>query len=96
MTTEEYTEDELYNYLKELPDFERLSFPESWYKKFNIKLLKPDNFKEVIESGYCEKALLETGGLVELPAPKDYKFPELKVEEIPLEVKTNMLEDKKE
>ena len=93
MTTVEYTDEELFDYLKELPEFQNLALPQSWYKKFNIPLLKPDNFKEVVESNYALKASLNTGGFVEIPTPKDYVFPELKAEDIPLEVETKVLED---
>jgi hypothetical protein len=93
MSTVEYTDEELFNYLKELPEFGNLALPESWYKKFNIPLLKPDNFKEVVESNYVLKASLNTGGFIELPTPKDYVFPELKSEDIPLEVETKPLDN---
>ena len=89
----QYTDEELYNYLKELPEFEHLSFPESWYKKFNIKLSKPDSFKECVESNYAAKAALTTKGFIQLPPPKDYVFPELKVNDIPLEVETKTLDN---
>jgi hypothetical protein len=38
-------EDELYNALKDLPDFDRLPLPESWYKKYNLRRPEPVDFK---------------------------------------------------
>ena len=93
--TEQYTDEELYNYLKDLPEFENLPLPESWYKKFNIELKKPDTFKDATENNYVNKSKLSSTGYIELPTPKNYVFPELKTEPVPLEVVSKPLEEPK-
>ena len=86
------TDEELFNYLKTLPEFDSLPLPKSWYDKFNLKMKKPENFKENLESNYAMNCLM-TGNYVNntienIPEPKDYVFPEVKVDEVPLEVIT--------
>ena len=43
------TDEELYNELKDLPDFHRLPIPESWYKKFNIERPSAVNMKQYLQ-----------------------------------------------
>ena len=45
-------EDELYNQMKDLPDFLNYPIPERWYKKYNIKPLAPLNAKQFLESNH--------------------------------------------
>lgn len=91
----EYTDEELMNYLKQLPEFGNLPLPESWYKKFDIPLLRPDNFKESVESNYCIKSSLNSTGFIKAPTPKDYVFPEVKADNVPLEVASKVIENEK-
>ena len=50
-------EDELYNELKQLPDFDRFPLPTHWYKKYNIPFPNPFNTKEFIQSDYTFKMM---------------------------------------
>lgn len=43
---------ELIDVLRNTEDFNRLAFPTSWYKKYNIPSVKPMSFKEYLDSGY--------------------------------------------
>jgi len=84
------TDEELYEYLKTLPEFESLALPKSWYDKFNIKMKQPENFKENLESNYAMKCLMTgnyiTDTIENIPEPKDYVFPDVKADFVPLEV----------
>jgi hypothetical protein len=57
MTPEE--EDQLYNELKEQPDFDCMPLPAHWFKKYNIPSRKVINSREYIESNYCVEKQLE-------------------------------------
>ena len=82
------SDEELYNLLKTHPQFECLPLPKSWYEKFNLKLKQPMNFRECLESGYALKVQYQPDDLPPetIPTPADYVFPDVKPEEVPLEV----------
>lgn len=75
----------LYEELKQLPDFECLPIPASWFKKFNIPPRNPLNPREYIESNYAMEIAFkpkdlppiiidepqQNGKLVEAPPPED-------------------------
>jgi len=86
------TDEELYNYLKTLPEFESLPLPRSWYDKFNLKMKQPENFREAIEGNYANMCLMKgnyvSNTIENIPEPKDYVFPEVKADVVPLEVVT--------
>jgi hypothetical protein len=85
------TDEQLYEYLKTLPEFESLPLPKSWYDKFNLKMKRPENFKEAIEGNYANKCLMSgnyiSNTIENIPEPKDYVFPEVKADVVPLELK---------
>jgi hypothetical protein len=58
----EQQEDELYNLLKDLPDFKSLPLPARWYKKYTIEPLEAGSSKEFLDSAYTIKMMF---------APKD-------------------------
>lgn len=51
------TEDEIYNSMKDLPDFLNYPFPKHWYTKYNIPLLKPLNTKQALEENHAYKMM---------------------------------------
>jgi hypothetical protein len=53
------TDEELYNAMKDLPDFDCMPIPSSWFKKFNIPLREAVAPKEFIESNYTLKRSVE-------------------------------------
>lgn len=57
--TKSYTDEELYNMMKDLPDFRCFPIPVSWFKKFNIPPLEVINPREFIKSEYTVKCSLE-------------------------------------
>ena len=57
--TKSYTDEELYNMMKGLPDFRSFPIPVSWFKKFNIPPLEVINPREFIKSEYTVKCALE-------------------------------------
>lgn len=61
-TIDEDAEDQLYNQLKDLPDFLNYPLPARWFKKYNIAPLEPTNVKDYIHSNYAFKCMF---------APKD-------------------------
>ena len=75
----------LYEELKQLPDFDCLPIPASWFKKFNIPPRNPLNPREYIESNYAMKMSFQpkdlppliidepqqNGKLIEAPPPED-------------------------
>jgi hypothetical protein len=85
------TDEQLYEYLKTLPEFDSLPLPKSWYDKFNLKMKQPENFKEAIEGNYANKCLMSgnyiSNTIENIPEPKDYVFPEVKADVVPLELK---------
>ena len=92
----EYTDEELYNYLKELPEFDNLALPKSWIDKFNIKIKKPDSFKDCVDSLYALKMAYAPKDLPYevFKTPADYKFEPVKVDDVPLIVESKPLETK--
>ena len=48
-----YTEDELYNLIKDIPDLQLLPLPQHWYNKYNIPFPAPDTVKESLENNYA-------------------------------------------
>lgn len=76
---------ELYEQMKDLPDFDRLPLPSTWFKAFNLKPREAVAPREFIESGYTLKRQLEqkdlppifidepqqNGKLVEVPEDKN-------------------------
>jgi hypothetical protein len=92
-----YTDEELFALLKSLPEFESLPLPRSWYDKFNLKMKQPENFREAIESNYVNTCLMNGNYIndtIELqPEPKDYVFPTVKADDVPLEVVTKDLKE---
>lgn len=85
------TDEELYEYLKTLPEFEKLLFPKAFVDKFNIKQKQFSNFKECLEENYSAKCMYAPNkepGIIDIKTPVDYKFPELKADEVPLEIQS--------
>jgi len=58
----EEQQDELYNSLKDLPDFRNLPLPAKWFKKYNIPPIEAGSTKEFIDSKYTIQCMF---------APKD-------------------------
>jgi len=80
---EEY-EDELYNQMKDLPDFLNYPFPKHWYKKYNIPLLGPENMKQTLENNYAYKCMVAPKDLPPLIIRKPIdngRFPDVKIPE---------------
>ena len=46
------TDEEIYNSLKVLPDFDRFPLPKSWYEKFNIPPPKIPTLREALKAHY--------------------------------------------
>lgn len=79
-----YTEDEIYNMMKDLPDFLNFPFPKHWYAKYNIPLLRPKNFKEALEEDYAFKCMARPSDLPPkiIREPIDGgRFPDVKIPE---------------
>lgn len=53
----EQAEDELYQMLKDLPDFRSLPLPNRWFKKYNIPPIEPTNVRDYIHSNYAFKCM---------------------------------------
>lgn len=84
------SDDEMYNAMKDMPDFECMPIPAEWFKKYHIPIREAVAPKEFIESNYTIARAVEVkdlppiiiddpqrdGALVEVP----------KEEEIPVEV----------
>lgn len=49
----EYTDEELYAMMKDMPDFECMPIPQSWFAKFNIPPRNPVPVREYIHSNYA-------------------------------------------
>ena len=61
-TIDEEGEDQLYNLLKDLPDFLNYPLPARWFKKYNIPPIEPTNVRDYIHSNHAFKMMF---------APKD-------------------------
>jgi hypothetical protein len=59
---DEEAEDQLYNQLKDLPDFLNYPLPARWFKKYNIPPIEPTNVSDYIHSNHAFKMMF---------APKD-------------------------
>jgi hypothetical protein len=59
---DEEAEDQLYNQLKDLPDFLNYPLPARWFKKYNIPPIQPTNVSDYIHSNHAFKMMY---------APKD-------------------------
>ena len=57
-----YTEDELYNIIKNQPDFDCLPLPARWFKKYNIPPVETIDFGTFAKSRYTTRCAI---------APKD-------------------------
>ena len=62
MLQEPIDEDELYNQMKELPDFRNYPIPAKWFKKYNIPPIEAGDSKDFLDSAYTFKMMY---------APKD-------------------------
>lgn len=48
-----YTDEELYNLVKDMPDLHLFPLPKHWYKKYNIPFALPETVKESKENNYA-------------------------------------------
>jgi len=63
-TIDEEGEDQLYNLLKDLPDFLNYPLPARWFKKYNIAPIEPTNVRDYIHDNHAYKMMF---------APKDLR-----------------------
>jgi hypothetical protein len=61
-TIDEEGEDQLYNLLKDLPDFLNYPLPARWFKKYNIPPIEPTSISDYIHNNHAYKMMF---------APKD-------------------------
>jgi hypothetical protein len=90
-TTTERTDEELYEILKDLPDFDRLPLPKHWYEKFNIPPPKILSFMQAYE--LMIKTANAPGPLVKTetrPPAEGGVRPLLEVEPVKVEVITDV------
>ena len=84
------TDEEIYEQLKNLPDFDRLPLPNYWYEKFNIPFPTIPTLMEAL--ALATRTANAPGPLVKLehrePAPGGVR-PLIEVEPVKMEVKTN-------
>lgn len=86
-------EEELYNTLKDLPDFDRLPLPEHWYKKFNIPRPEAVTLQDFALSRAWLKHKYDSNIKYEIrdePAPGGVR-PIIEAEPIPVEIITKEL-----
>lgn len=92
----EEEEHELYLMLKELPDFDCMPIPVSWFKKYNIPARKAVNPREFIESGYTLQKMVERKDLppiiIDEPQQDGKLIQVPEVEELKLETITRQLD----
>jgi len=82
------SDEELYEMMKNHPEFKYLPKPSSWYKKFNLEPVAAPNFKEFLEERAWEKTRTMHVDEVEIrkdPAPGGLR-PVFPSEEIPVEI----------
>ena len=82
------TDEEIYEMMKNHPEFASLPKPASWFKKFNLQPVAARNFKEFIEDKAWERAREMSVTHVEIrkdPVPGGVR-PVLPSEEIPVEI----------
>lgn len=88
------TEDELFEIIKNQPDFDCLPLPARWFKKYNIPPREANDFSSFIKSNYtmrCSVAPKDLPALVIKEPIKDLSgnvrlVDALPVEELPIEV----------
>ena len=82
------TDEEIYEMMKNHPEFESLPKPASWFKKFNLQPVAARNFKQFIDDKAWERAREMSVDQVEIrkqPVPGGVR-PVLPSEEIPMEI----------
>ena len=82
------TDDELFEMMKNHPEFEFLPKPAKWFKKYNLQPVSARNFKEFIDDRAWEKARempVDEREIRKEPAPGGIR-PVLPSEEIPVEI----------
>jgi hypothetical protein len=83
-----FTDEELYEGVKDLPYFKHLPLPKHWYKKFNIPVPEPVSFQTYAMERRWMEHKFDEGITYEVrnePAPGGVR-PLLEPEEIPMEV----------
>ena len=83
-----FTDEELYEGIKDLPYFKNLPLPKHWYKKFNIPVPQPISFQTYAMERRWMEHKFDEGITYEVrnePAPGGVR-PLLEPEEIPMEV----------
>jgi hypothetical protein len=89
------TDDQIYDLLKDLPDFDRLPLPKYFYEKFNIpppKILTPMEAIRLMEKTACAPGLVSTPIEIREPAPGGVReMPQ--GEPVPVEVLPLPIED---
>lgn len=86
------TDEEIYNMLKDLPDFDRLPLPKYFYEKFNIpppKILLPMEAIKLAEKTACMPGFQYQPLEIREPAPGGVR-PLIEVEPVKIEVKPNI------
>lgn len=99
-----YTEDELYEIIKNQPDFDCLPLPARWFKKYNIPPVETVDFKSFTNSRYtarCAVAPKDLPAIVRKEPIKDISgnvklYEMLPPEDIPIEVISKPYEIKDE
>ena len=56
-TIDEDAEDQLYDLLKDLPDFRSYPLPSRWFKKYNIPPIEPTSVTDYIHSNHAFKMM---------------------------------------
>ena len=82
------TDEELFEMMKDHPEFECLPKPASWFKKFKLQPVAARNFKEFIDDRAWEKTremIVNEKEIRKDPAPGGVR-PVLPSEEIPVEI----------
>jgi hypothetical protein len=88
------TDDQLFEMMKNHPEFEHFPKPASWFKKYNLEPVKARNFKEFIDDKAWEKSREKFVSEREIrrdPVPGGVR-PVLPSEEIPVEIISRPIE----
>jgi len=80
------TDEEIYNALKQMPDFDRFPLPAYWYDKFNIPKPTIPSFQEALNLHYKTQNAPGDGRPVELRKPAEGGVRPL-LEVAPVEIK---------
>jgi hypothetical protein len=103
-TIDEDGEDQLYNLMKDLPDFLNYPLPARWFKKYNIPPIEPHSVSDYIHSNHAFKMMYapkelppiiiskpqtDSSGNIKLVKMVDVEPIEVRVESKPYEPKTN-------